>query len=363
MKKIFVTTVAALLCAGLGARTFDVLPHVGLDYIFLNSEYARSNNQFDESGTLHAVRLTPSADMVFATKDSVFRHRVSAGVNLRKTMGDGLGLKALYESPVICYGLEVSKRPGRQFSLCVGSIPRDRMQQKYIGPIFSPGAYYDNPTLQGALIQWNAERFRTEISLDWNGLLGDEANPTRREQFQILLSGDWHFAGPLHLRWEGSFHHIACSVEDSNVIDNHLLHPSLAWTPLCGWLDCLDVAAGPIVSYQWDRTIDGGLKTPVGLYLTQRAEKKGFYISNGFYCGADLQPLRGEDYSALMYRGLGQFHTPGSGWADELALGYARSFGSAVSLRLHLVFDFGSKTDLSGIYRGCYQAFSLTVRL
>ena len=57
MKRLPLFFALAFICLGASAQQFKY--DVKFDYIFLNSEFDRSSNVFEKSGTLHAARLTP----------------------------------------------------------------------------------------------------------------------------------------------------------------------------------------------------------------------------------------------------------------------------------------------------------------
>ena len=368
MKKIATALFLLVLSMSAGAQKFDW--NVNFDYIFSNYEYSRSHDAFDRSYTLHAARLTPEAG-VLVMQGSNVQHRVRAGVDVFRQMGEGLALPELFGEILLYYDVDAAFRGGRRFEALAGCFSRRFSEADYIGPFFDDDVYFLDNNIEGMLFKYRSRRFYTEISLDWPGMLGDSRQPERRERFQVLSAGRWNFAGDVSFCWTGSFYHYACSPLRPNVVDNHMLYPRLEWAPGT-FLDVLSVDLGGIFTYQCDRAAGIHPLFPMGLMSRQKIGKWKVRLDNRFYFGDDLMPLYdtvygGETYSSGLYFGDLGFHTRQThpSWADYLDLVYEPRIADWASLRVALSFRFGEPSVAldTPFYRGWQQTVALRINL
>lgn len=368
MKKIALILLLIAESALLRAQKLEW--NVNFDYLFRNYEYDRSGEVYDRSYTLHAVRLTPEFGLLVKQKDNVY-HRLRAGIDIFKEMGEGLAAKDLFKEVVLYYNVEAAFRNGGRFQAVAGSFPRAFSEGDYIGPFFDDDVYFYDNNLEGMFFKYRNRHIYAELGLDWPGMLGDAANPARRERFQVLTSGLWNFAGPFSLGWSGSFYHFACAPDYANVVDNHMLNPWVEWSPF-SFLDELKIAAGGIFTYQCDRVRTDQPVFPMGFYSGQTFKKWGVSIENKVYFGDDLMPyysasFAGKAYGSDLYLGDLGFHTrlDHPSWADYLNVKYSPKISAWLDLAVVLSFRFGEASpDLkTPVFRGWQQGVSLKVNL
>ena len=368
MKKIAVALILFAATFSAGAQHFDW--NVNFDYLFRNYEYDRSGNVYDDSYTLHAARLTPEAGLLIKQKSNVF-HRLRAGIDIFKEMGEGRENIQLFREMLLYYNVEAAFSNGGRFEAVAGCFPRRFSEGDFVGPYFDDDIiFYDN-NLEGMFFKYRNRHIFAELGLDWPGMLGDIANPSRRERFQVLSSGLWNFAGPFNFGWTGSFYHFACSPESPNVVDNHMLNPYLEWQPF-SFMDVLRISVGGIFTYQCDRMNANVPVFPMGFYSRQTFGKWGIVVDNHFYYGDDLMPFydyrfTGDIYGRELYMGdLGfrtRFGRPS--WADYFRLKYEPRLTNWLDLSIALSFYFGEASEILGtpVYRGCQQSVALRFNL
>ena len=369
MKKIAIALLFLGLCAVSRAQKFDY--NVDFDYIFSNYEYDASGGAYHKSYTLHAARLTPEVGLLIAQNKHVF-HRLRAGADFMKQMGDGVENAGLLRELVFYYGAEARLVNGGTLSCNAGIFPRKYLEGTgYRGAFFDDDILYKDSNLEGVLIKYSRDKhIRAELALDWAGMLGDDASPLRRERFQILADGSWRFARDFYLGWTGSFYHYACSPAAPNVVDNHMLYPRIEWHPFT-WLDTFAVTAGGIFTYQCDRAVSSTPVFPMGLYTEQLAGKWGLSVHNRFYFGEDLMPFydasfNGQPYGRSLYFSDPAFRTriSGASWSDWLSLRYEPRIAKFIRLGAELTFQLGDNSLYAGsIFRGWQQTFRLVVDL
>ena len=131
MKRLPLFFALAFICLSASAQQFKY--DVKFDYIFLNSEFDRSSNVFEKSGTLHAARLTPLVGADW-NQGGLARHSIRVGVDLFKNMGEGLPAGDVFREVLLYYNADVPVRRHRgTFSAIAGVFPRS----------FSEGLYSD----------------------------------------------------------------------------------------------------------------------------------------------------------------------------------------------------------------------------
>jgi len=337
---------------------------VGFQYVFDNFEYSKSHEMYDCSDTQHGVRLTPEAGIAIPQGKDVL-HRVRVGLDLFKEAGSDLPVGKIFNEVQLYYGVSALLGNGGIFEANAGCFSRKHFDGCYVGPAFDRFYLFSDSNVDGMLFKYRNKNIRAELGLDWLGKFADEENPSRRERFQILTSGDWRFAGPFHLLWTGMFYHYACSLEETGVVDNHLINPMLEWRPNC-WLDKLSIQAGGIFTYQWDRSYDDVIRAPMGFYSIQEFTKWQVSIVNRVYYGSDLQYYY-DKYGPSLYPGKRMFHTRRNcaSFSDEVALSYFPRITGWLELGVEALFSFGSPDAVLGTkaYRGCRQLVTLKLDL
>lgn len=342
--------------------------NVDFQYMFNNYEFDASHNDFDRSYTINAAKLSPSGGLLIRQNESMF-HRVMLGLDIYHDMGAGRPLNEDIAGLTAYYSFDGYFGNGGRFQSIAGIYPRTFMEGDWRGPFFDDSVLFTDYNMEGMAFKYRNRTIFADIALDWMGMLGDSANPTRRERFQVLSSGDWNFAGPFHFGWRGSFYHFACSPMSPNVVDNHMLNPYIEWTPDC-WFENASLNLGPVMTYQRDRHNSKEHVCPFGLLSHLKLSKWNFGIDNIFYYGNDLQPLIGNSYNDFVYGrelyfGEECFHTPQSQAfaCDQLSIHYSVKLGGIADITAAAIFHFGDQLADYPMLRGSQQVVYLHVNL
>ncbi len=371
MKKI-ATALLFLLFTSIAslAQRFDY--NVGFDYILSNYEFDASHGLYDPSYTLHAVRLTPEAGILLPQSKSVY-HRVRAGVDIFRQMGEGLEAPVLFQELVLYYNVEARLRHGRTINAMAGCFPRRYCTGKgYSGPFFDDDLLYMDPQIEGFMVNYSrGDRLRSELILDWPGMRGDLLSPERRERFQVLADGSLRIIGGLGIAWTGSFYHYACSVQSPNVVDNHMFYPRVEWHHSFFFKD-ISLSAGPVLTYQCDRAVDPAPVFPMGLLSEQSVSKWHLTLANRLYYGDDLMPFYlssygGSPYGRSLYFGDQGFRTlrDDPSWADWFSLRYEPHISGWLRLQAAVTLYLGEPSEAlgTGVFRGWQQTLRLSLDL
>lgn len=358
-------------CSGTQSRKENAVEfdwNVDFQYMFNNYEFDRSDDSFDESYTINAAKLSPTAGLLVKQNEHIL-HRVMLGADIYHNMGEGLPVKDNLRELRAYYHLDSYFKNNGRFQAVAGVYPRSFMEGDWRGPFFDDSVLFTDYNLEGMAFKYRNSTIFAEIGLDWMGMLGDSSAPMRRERFQVLSSGNWNFAGPFHFGWRGSFYHFACSPVCPNVVDNHMLNPFLEWTPDC-WFDSASLNLGAVMTYQRDRHNMESHVSPYGFLSQLKLSKCHFGIDNTFYYGNDLQPLFENGYEGIMYGrdlyfGEECFHTPqNQGFScDQLAIHYSASIGKVADVVVAAIFHFGDQLADIPAFRGCQQVVYLHVNL
>lgn len=337
----------------LGAQQVRPVFQVKADAFFLNSEFDVSGNKLATSQTLGAVRATPYVGVRFGES-----HRLMAGFSALQhfgTPGAGPQLEA-----ALWYQYDK-----RNFTFSAGIFPRATLRGAYSTAVVSDEINLLDAHLEGFLLQWHPGQSHYEIALDWNGKYG----VGRREQFNVITSGYSPLTSWLALGWEGMFHHLACSTEAYDVVDDHILHPYVkADAAPFTVLEELSLQAGLLAGMQRDRNTEEKARIPLGVNLTFTAMKWGFGLRNQFYYGNSQCPLytepdcTGKPFGPQLYlrSSFWQVCTDGAatGYLDRADLFWQKKLGQYVTLAVQFRFFFGQ-----GGYVGCQQLFHASVDL
>lgn len=325
-----------------------------------NREYDVSGNVYATSRTLHAARLTPSVGFELMSSPSV-RHSVMLGADMVKVFGDGSQNLDLFREFTLHYDVDAVFRNGGKFSAAAGCFPRTFSEGEQDGIIFERQHLFFDPNVEGVYFKYRRNnKIYADLGLDWMGLYAGSDDPFRRERFQIVSTGEWNFAKTLSLHWNASFFHFGCCMAAPNVVDNHIVHPWLKWSPSTS-LQELSFTAGGLAGYQCDRIRETGSILPWAFVSTQTIRKWNAGVRNSVWYGMDLCPLF-DYYGTELYFEDSNFHFAGEVpfIYDRLTLFYEPQIAEYVKLRIECMFHFGTGDSL---FRGSQQIVSLLVDL
>lgn len=357
MKRI--ALVIASLFAGISTYAQTLSYDVDFQYFFHNTEYARSNNVFEDSHTLHAARLTPTVNLGWSHHRKV-SHDLSLGIDIYKNMGDGLSGKDLFKEITLFYKAEAQAGKG-VFSAIAGVFPRSFSEGSYSGAFFSREETFLNNNFEGMFLKYRKRGLYAELGLDWMGMYGYD----RREQFQILSAGNAGLSPTFSLGWSASVYHFANSELEKGVVDNAMVNPYLQadFTRHTDF-QVLSIKAGPIVTYQRDRKREQRPQFPSGGESVQTFKNWNFGLSNTIYVGQNLF-LYYDRYQDRLYHGEPFYYTHADhlSWFDRLELFYEPEIASWLNLRIDVAMHFGEEMSNCPLYRGMQQTLSLKVNL
>ena len=357
MKRLILTFGSVLLCLCAHAQRF--VYDAKFDYIFLNREFDRSANVFEQSGTLHAARLTPMIGVDWNQRRRA-SHSLRLGVDLFRNMGEGLPAGEVFNEVLLYYQADVPLRRNATFSAVAGIFPRSFSEGYYGDAFFSDEIYYLDNNFEGMFLKYKSPSAYAELGLDWCGMKG----VTRREAFRIMSAGKVDLFGTslFGFGWAASMFHYAGSEMVRGVVDNTLVNPYLvadfsSVTPL----QKLSLVAGPLVGYQWDRVAEPQARMPWGLESVLTVQKWNVGLEDIFYGGDDMYLLY-DQYGESVYYGEPFYHWPwkGRSWFDKLSVYWQPRISPGVSLRVSVELFFGEATDACPVvYRGTNQKLSL----
>lgn len=373
MKKIALAIVFLFSCIWADAQKLDY--NAALEYVFADYEYNASHSQMDKSHTVHAVRLTPEAGLYLEQNPSVF-HRLRAGVDLFRQMGEGVENKGLFKEIIFYYNADAFLGNGSHFEAYAGCFPRRYGNRSaYAFTVFTSDLIYLDPNIEGFMLKYdNPQKVSAELILDWHSMRGDETHPRRREKIRILSSGKWNLAPRLDLGWTMSLYHYSISHISENVVDNHMVNPRLEWSPASG-LQELRIETGALVSYHRDRIVSHDFKVPAGFYSRVVAGKWNVFLDNRFFAGKDQMPYYDggwddEPYGENVYKAELGFHFQGrnTGWVDWFTVRYNPQITPWLKGEAAAMLHFGSpyrkaEEKCYNVFHGWRFAFRLTMDL
>lgn len=351
--KRFVLFIAALaITLSLGAQTIRPEWEVHFQSSLINDEFDVSKCVLAPSGTLAALRLSPYVGFGFG------RHnKIKAGLDIMKNFG------APDVRPVTELAIWYQYNHPRGFTLAAGIFPYSLLKGYYSTLIFSDAGRFYDAHVEGFYLGWEGRKSHYELAFDWNGQFGD----VRREQFNVMTSGEGWITSWLALCWEGMFHHYASSAAVQGVVDDHVFHPYVKFegsslVPL----QRLQVSLGFVAGYQMDRLFQDR-RIPLGGDILIDIRKWNFGIRNLFYYGGSQAPFyhatdaAGEEYGSNLYirSSWWQIRKDGQpGLYDRLDAYWMKSINDYVDLGVHAVFHF----DYLGIL-GFQQLLTAKVNL
>ena len=362
MKRLLTVFALTLFCLCASAQQFKY--DAKFDYIFLNREFDRSHNVFEQSGTLHAARLTPLVGLDW-NQGGLARHSLRLGVDIFKNMGEGLGAGDVFGEVLLYYQAEVPVRRYRgTFSAVAGIFPRRFSEGYYSDAFFSDELYYLDNNFEGMFFKYRTPHFYADLGLDWCGMKG----LTRREAFRIMSAGsvDLFGTGLFGFGWSASMFHYAGSQMVRGVVDNTLVNPYLkvdfsSVTPV----QKLSLMAGPLVGYQWDRVAEPEARLPWGLESVFTLQNWNVGLENIYYHGDDLYLLY-DRYGESVYYGEPFYNWPweGRSWFNKLSVYWQPRIAPCISLRVAVELFFGEANDACPVaYRGTSQKLTLLLDL
>ena len=353
MKRLLLVLALSFFCLCSHAQRFTY--DAKFDYIFLNREFDRSLNVFEQSGTLHAARLTPMIGVDWNQRRRA-SHSIRLGVDLYRNMGEGLPAGDVFNEVLLYYQAEVPLRRNATFSAIAGIFPRSFSEGLYSDAFFSDEIYYLDNNFEGMFLKYKSPSVYAELGLDWCGMKG----VTRREAFRIMSAGRVDLFGTnlFGLGWSASMFHYAGSQTVKGVVDNTLVNPYLvvdfsSVTPM----QKLSLTAGPMVGYQWDRVAEPEARMPWGLESVLTAQKWNVGMENIYYRGDDLYLLY-DQYGESVYYGEPFYDWPweGKSWFDKLSVYWQPRIAPAISLRVSVELFFGEVNEACEVaYRGTNQ--------
>lgn len=211
-------------------------------------------------------------------------------------------------TPILYYNYKTTP-----LTFIFGSFQRDKLLGDYPSFMFADSIRYYRPTIQGFAFQHQHSRGYFEAFLDWTGLRSD----TEREQFMVGLSVK-HAIGKInqdafnkydarfYVGLEGYYYHYALTWhadERQHIHDYLVAHPFAGYKLQSRVTDAaLDVRAGVLASFDRERGMDDGKRTPVGFLGEINANYKRFYLEEIFYAGDHQQPF-GKQFFGKFYWG------------------------------------------------------------
>lgn len=328
--------VIAFLGLGLSLGAQNIRPEWDIHFAgsLVNDEFDISKGVLAPSGTLAALRLSPYVGISFGR-----HHRLKAGFDVMKDFG------APDTKPVTELAVWYQYDNPSGFTFAAGIVPFSVLKGFYSTAIFSDSARFYDAHFDGFYLGWKTGKSHYELAFDWNGKFGD----VRREQFNVMTSGEGWITSWLALCWEGMFHHYASSAAVQGVVDDHIIHPSVQfdYTPFLP-LQRAQLSLGFMAGYQMDRLI-ADRRLPIGGDVIVDVRKWNFGIRNQFYYGQSQAPFyhemdaAGEEYGANLYMrsSVWQIRKDGKpGLYDRLEAYWMKSLNDYVELGVHAVFHF-----------------------
>lgn len=360
MKKVLSLMMAALLPLALMAQgPFNHFGHsdqkgkVSLEYgayfdyyfenqehdAFLSTYYAKEGLLPIESGTDHAMVLTPSIGFSIYQGPSV-HHRLNLGLDLLRNMGAGPLNWQVIDELTFHYDGHVRLGNGAMFEGILGVFPHHYREGEYGDAFFDSFLLFNDRNMDGILLKYKARKFYAELGADWMG----RKDGTRRERFMIISAGNWQPLDWLDMGWSGTFYHYASSEVVHGVVDNDLLEPYVRVDlgEKIGFQD-LSFKLGGLFSYQWDRVAEASQSFPMGFETVSVARKWNVYLANTTYAGDNLQYLyHHTDAGGIMYGTDLYFGDPfyQCRFFDVVEVGWEPDINDYMSLNINFQFDF-----------------------
>ena len=302
---------------------FAALPRVAAQEILWSVDF-RSMLHNREGGDA----LRPDQTMVFSrlapevglTLDGG-RNRLMGGVAWYQPYTDNLaGYKVL---PTLYYQYQGTNG----LTAALGWLPRTLLQERLPRYLWSDSLEYCSSNVRGAMLQYHhGNGGWMQAVIDWRQM----QSLTRREAFDVVLSGAMPLKGPLWFKGHIYYNHLAKrknAPEGEGVVDDATLNPMLALRLHPGNVS-LDVETGAVVQMQRRRS-EGKWHTPAAFTINARAQWRWLEVTEAITAGKDLFPL---------YQQFGSELNQGDPY-------YCSKFYSRTDVRAHLVRN--SHVDVS----------------
>ena len=342
MKKLFITIALALLAASAIAQHRGNPVQFEYDtyyqYYFENREFDYKVASPTHSSTINGIALTPSIGMSFFDGRNV-NHRLTLGIDVRKSMGSGRGGRYLDEVTAH-YDGHLALKDGSPFEGIIGVFPRHFCEGEYGQAFFSDSTLFADRNLEGTLLKYRSHKFYAELGADWMG----QKDSLRKERFMIISALQWRPKDWFQLGFAGTFYHYAGSIVAPGVVDNNLINPYVRFdlakiTPLSE----LSLKLGLMGTYQWDRKREESQTIKAGFEGVFKARLKSLSLTNTFFSGDDFQylydnkDLGGYKYGRNLYFG-NRFY--GYSLYDCAELAWTPRLGRTLSLAIKARFHF-----------------------
>lgn len=279
--------------------------------LFHNREFDYSLDTVAISGTLNKVRLTPFVGIDATTEKTSHSFRV--GYDFEYDIGTK-DIRSVPRELLLYYDLKLStNKKGGVFGVTAGLFPRSYSKINYTTAIFSHETTLTDHVFEGILLNYSTNTFYAELFCDWM----EDYGGNNRERFQIVSGGRKTITSWLDFGWQGSFFHYANYVivpgttDRPGVADNHILFPFASINIRIKNDSKLNLTAGPLVVYQWERKQQDAPTIAAGFESVQSLTCPTWNISNTVYVGQNLQTLYGlKDKNGDTYGGKLHFGEP-----------------------------------------------------
>lgn len=325
-------------------------------YFFDYREFSYSQGLFMESETYHLARLTPTFGVKVNT-DGHFTHRLLAGVDLTKNLGENptedvhyaedesdpaLINTRLFKNLIFYYNLNRSSKNGR-FDLYAGIYPRTLLEGEYSRAMFSEALKMTDPNMEGVTIKYRGRKLSTEIGYDWLGSMALD----RRESYMAYTAGSYSILDWLSAGWDATYTHVGDSYIFRTCVDDVIANPFIKvdFGHNLGMQE-LSVKAGALASLQLDSDLESTPHLPIGVEGVFTVRNWGLGLENTIFYGDNMMPYRMSSYSSssIIYTGLLYFGEPfyftrrgyPSGY-DRLELFYEPFVTDGLSMRISAV--------------------------
>ena len=307
MKKTLVIFLLALL-ASASALAQEVVWSVDFNSVLNNRE---GGDELRPDNTFLFYHLNPEIGFKLGTDDNT-THTLKGGVDwYQPVTNDCAGSKVI---PVVYYQFH-----NRNWKINVGALPRRELIEPAPRYLWSDSMAYVQPTIRGALVQYQKGKSFAELFVDWRQMQSE----TRREAFNVYFNGKKHFGG----FWLGGviqYNHLAKrknAPEGEGVNDDFTINPMLGYDWKLSPAAALKVKAGAIVNMQRCRAEGNSWQVPCGFIGNVNARWKWLEAEENIFAGKDLFPLWDNFQSQL---NLGDTY-------------YRSKFYSRTDLRAHIV--------------------------
>lgn len=226
---------------------------------------------FQTPQTIFGARITPEVGIKFLENN-----QVNMGISWKEDFGEKEYEKIKY---VLYY--KYDKKP---FKITFGSFPRRFLTQEFPNAIIYDSLRFEEPLIQGVLLQYQRNSGYSELYIDWKG----KQEIDQRERFTIASNGRFYHKNLLFLGWNVLMNHYAKpeNSEGYNVVDNFMANPyvGINFAEMTHTFDSLQLKIGALGSMNRDRGNDDW-HHPIGLLAEFDIEWKGLGLHQSFYWG------------------------------------------------------------------------------